>query len=226
MAFGDFIKSGKDTTGAFKTTYTPDLGSNPTSGNLLIVAFVADSSGNTLATPPSGFTLLQLNNGGNDSWTWFFKISDGTEQTATGIWTTSRSGTGLYAEYEWDGSTPTVTKNEDATNVSTIVNSQPSGAATPTTTTNVCIAMHGSGSGVDSESGQAIDGSWVEDLGFAVQGAADLKFSSLVNAATSSQEATHSDTDVGEDMYGAIAIFDAAAAAGIQILRRRINGEA
>ena len=199
MAFGDLTKGGfVDESG---TTVTNDLGSNPASGSLLICASGAQSATNAITTPPSGMTELTSNfDGTGGGWIWWYKISDGTEQTAVVVWTEGFH-VQRYAEYEWDGSTPTVITNDDITNISTVVNSQASGAATPTGSTNICIAAHGSGNENDHFVGQAVDGSWIEDFAYIESSRGGVKLSRLVNV-TGSQEATHSDTDVGNEMYG------------------------
>lgn len=219
MAFGAIVKSAKDS--AFGSTLTPDLGSNPTTGNLLIATFSSNSAA-VVATPPSGFTQLH-SVVGSGTWVWYYKVSVGTEQTASQVWTGSEGCQAVYAEYEWDGSTPTVTKNDDQTNITSSVNTQASGAATPTTSNNICIAGHGAQQASAQEASQAIDGSWVEDIAFGTSGRGEMKISSLVNV-TGSQEATHTDSDTGLAMYGAIAIFDVPSGGGIVVFRRRING--
>ena len=86
MAFGDLVKQATDDSGVgVRTTWTPDLLSNPISGNLLIVAFGSNRDNRTVTTPPSGFTELHdvLGHGG---WAWYYKISVGTEQTTSLTW--------------------------------------------------------------------------------------------------------------------------------------------
>lgn len=211
MAFGDFIKTGRHNSGGDITTYTPDLGSNPASGNLLI--FMAGNHlSYTVATPPSGFTLLTSSTAGAAAWYWYYKVSVGTEQTASLVWDTAVSGIADLTEYEWDGSTPTVDTDEDVTNINSLTNTQDSGSITPTSATNICIALHGSQATNRSFDGQAVDGSWIEDITFPDTGGRGVcKISRLVNAALSSQTAQHTDTDTGDRMYGAIAVFDVAA---------------
>ena len=216
MAFGDLIKQALVEAGA-TNTFTPDLLSTPTSGNLLIFSAGSNRNSRTVATPPSGFTELHevLGLGG---WAWYYKVSVGTEQTATIVWSGNITGTGRLIEYEWDGSTPSVVKNDDQTNISTSTTSQPSGAATPTAATNICIALHGADENSQNvDGGEAVDGSWIEDALW-TQAPGDTKISRLVNAALSSQEATCSTTDGGDNMYGAIAIFNSGAAGGGTIL--------
>ena len=225
MAFGDLIKNDTVTV-ALASTATPDLGSNPASGNLLIATFGSDRTNRTVSSAPSGFTLLHDTLGGG-RWTWYYKISDGTEQTASLSWSGNVSGVGEYLEYEWDGTTPTVTKNDDQTNINGSVTTQASGAATPTTSTNILIAVHGTDKSQNSNNAQAVDGSWSEDALFYAVVGGHLKVSSLVNAATSSQEATHTSSGVGDEMYGAIAVFDSAGGGGggtiLPFIMRQIN---
>jgi len=206
--FGDFRRHAK-TSYLADTIISCDLGSNPISGSLLIFVISANNV-ETVATPPSGFTLLHIENSINDTHVWYYKISDGTEQTAGLTWDTAATGIAKYAEYIWGLGTPSVIKNEDVTNVNSVTNSQPSGAATPTDTTNLCIVIHGTGSAPFSNAGEAVDGAWIEDTFFIDTGGvrATCKFSHLKNAALSSQEATHTDTDTGDFMYGAIAVFE------------------
>ena len=231
MAFGDLIKQDYVEGGGINT-FTPDLLSNPTSGNLLIAAFGSNRDTRTVATPPSGFTELHdvLGLGG---WAWYYKISVGTEQTASIVWSGNINGTGRYIEYEWDGSTPSVVKNDDQTNISTNTKSQPSGAATPTVSTNIAIAMHGvDENSINVDLDEAVDGSWIEDTAWD-QFSGDTRISRLVNAALSSQEATFSCnvSEPGDNMYGAIAVFNSAAGGGATLLEatnyqgmNRMNG--
>lgn len=210
-AFGDLVKSDSvDNTSL--TTFSPDLGSNPASGNLLITTVCAGSAAALISTPPSGFTLLHASTTGSGTWYWYYKISVGTEQTISAVWDAAINGVMHYVEYAWDGSTPAVIKNENTDNISSTTNSQPSGAATPTEATNLCLAMHATDGNQNSSTNQAMDGSWIEDITFFSndQNQAEGKLSRLVNAALSSQEATHTDTDA-DQMFGAIAIFDAGA---------------
>ena len=207
MAFGDLVKQATDDAGVTaRTVYTPDLLSNPTSGNLLVVTFASDRDNRTVTSPPSGFTELH-NVLGHGGWAWYYKVSVGTEQTTSLTWDANCAGVAHYVEYEWDGSTPTIVKNDDQTNIATVVTTQASGAATPTSATNICIAAHGSEVGTNVNDVQAVDGSWIEDIAFGTtQG--EMIMSRLVNAALSSQEATFTCTDTGDAMYGAIAVFN------------------
>jgi len=211
MAFGDLVKNATAYDLDVGTIATPDLGSNPTSGNLLIATFGSNRINRTITTAPSGFTVLhEVVSTTAGHWVWYYKVSDGTEQTTSLTWSGNISGVAEYLEFEWDGSTPTVTKNDDQTNISTAVTTQASGAATPTSSTNICIACHGTESSTASDFGQSVDGSWIEDTIFAVYTGGHLKTSRLVNAALSSQEATNTST-LSEEMYGAIAVFDSGA---------------
>jgi hypothetical protein len=205
-SFGDLVKT--DLTTGTTNTSTGDLGSNPKSGNLLIVGFGHSSSGTGFTTPPSGFTELYKNNSGSGAaWWWGYKISVGTEQTVSMVWSASGNQSARYNEYEWDGSTPSaVNKNQDTTWISTATNSMKSGAVTPSGSTNIVIAGHSTDDALNSFSGQAIDGTWIEDNQFTEVTFSEFKFSRKVNA-TGSQEATHSDTDVGDQMLGVIAAF-------------------
>jgi hypothetical protein len=212
MAFGDLIKSNK-VNDVSTDTFTPDLGSNPASGNLLIAGFAAGASGSSIDTPPSGFTLLHSELSGSGAWVWYYKISVGNEQTVELIWDSAKSGGALYVEYEWDGSTPTPVTNFDDTFIGTNTQTIPSGAATPSSSNNILIAAHFSDSGESHFPSQAIDGAWIEDFLFfdGAENQADVKFSRLVDV-TGSNEATHTNTGGDDQAFGAIAIFDAATA--------------
>lgn len=219
MAFGDLVKNAPAYESSLSATSTPDLGSNPTSGNLLIATFANDRNNRTVSSAPSGFTLLHdVRSTTSGHWVWYYKVSVGTEQTAPLTWSGGVSGVAEYLEFEWDGSTPTVTKNDDQTNIAGSVTTQASGAATPTTSTNICIAAHGTDKSQSSNASQAVDGSWIEDTLFYAFVGGHLKTSRLVNAATSSQEATHTSAGTATEMYGAIAIFDSGSGGGGTIL--------
>jgi len=213
MAFGDLVKSNLDSAGS-TTTLTADLGSNPASGNLLIAAAGAGAVGDSITSAPSGFTVIEGDETGTVGCIWYYKVSVGTEQTVSVTWSLTNVHALLYAEYEWDGTTPTVSSNEDVSFITDATNSMPSGAVTPDTSTNICIAVHVTDFANNSLDGQAIDGSWIEDILF-VATFVGVKFSRLVNA-TGSQEATHSDSDTGDQMYGSMAAFSVAAS-GLKI---------
>jgi len=218
MAFGDLIKSATTAELDVGTVTTPDLLSNPTSGNLLIATFANNRNNRTVTSAPAGFTLLHnVRSTVAGHWVWYYKVSDGTEQTASLTWSANVSGAAEYIEYEWDGSTPTVTKNDDQTNIDIAVTTQASGAATPTAATNIVIAVHGTESSSSSTTGQAVDGAWIEDILFYNFVGGHLKTSRLVNAALSSQEATHTSAGVADEMDGAIAVFNSAAVGGATI---------
>lgn len=209
IAFGQLVKSGV-VANTSQTTFSPNLGSNPASGNLLIVTAGAGESGALIDTAPSGFTLLHENIDGSGIWSWWYKISVGNEQTISVVWDGTVNGVTRYVEYKWDGSTPTLVKNENKDNEINTTNSQPSGAATPTNAVNIVLALHATDGNQNSFQAQAVDGSWIEDFVFfnnnTNQG--EGKLSRLVNAPLSSQEATHTDTDAGDQMWGAIAVFN------------------
>lgn len=203
---GDIIKS--DRFEASSATMTSDLGSNPASGNLLILAIGASASAESLDTPPGdGFAEISRGDtGGGGNWFWYWKISDGTEQTAAVTWSGSLAHANLYVEYSWDGSTPVIVKNEDESGLDTVVTSQVTGAATPDSSPNICLAFHGADQMVNVFDGAAIDGSWIEDFSIQNNSSCGVILSRLLNA-VGSQEATFSTTDTGDQMYGAIAIF-------------------
>jgi len=219
MAFGDLVKKAPTFQLSIVAVATPDLGSNPTSVNLLIATFANNRNNRTVSSAPSGFTLLHdVRSTTSGHWVWYYKVSDGTEDTCSLTWSDTVSGHAEYLELEWDGSTPTITKNDDQTNIAGSVTTQASGAATPTAETNICIAAHGTDYSLNSSFTQAVDGSWIEDTLFYNQVGGHLKTSRLVNAALSSQEATHTSVGGADEMYGAIAVFDSSAAGGGTIL--------
>jgi len=232
MAFGDLVKNAITAEVNVGTVLTPDLLSNPASGNLLIATFANNRNNRTVSSAPAGFTLLHnVRSTVAGHWVWYYKISDGTEQTASLTWDGNVAGAAEYIEYEWDGSTPTVTKNDDQTNIDGAVTTQASGAATPTAATNIVIAAHGTEASGSSTTGQAVDGAWIEDILFYDFVGGHLKTSRLVNAATSSQEATHTSAGVAGEMYGAIAVFNSAAGGAASLLEttnyqgmNRMNG--
>lgn len=208
FGFGDITKFAY--IGFKNATVITNLGSNPTAGNLLLLAISSQTGSDQLTVEPGdGFVLLTMVNPSSAAeWRWYWKISDGTEASAQVTWlSTLFEHAQLYAEYEWDDlGPPTISTNENETEINGFVNSLGTGAVTPDTSNNIVIAFHGSNEGQRHFTGQAIDGSWTEDIGFADNDDAGIKFSSLVNV-TGSQEATHSDSDSGGAMYGAIAAF-------------------
>lgn len=214
MAFGQIVKTARTSTASFDTLHSVDLGSLPTSGNLLIFTACNHQFGTYTTTPPAGFILLHEQLAEAFKSVWYYKISDGTEQTADITWSTGGSGVVNLTEYEWDGSTPVVTKNTTGY-MSDAGAPISSSTATPTAATNLVVAMHSTDGNSSHFDGQDVTAGWTKDIEFANEAnfRSEAKISSKINA-TGIQECIHTDTDIDSDSYyGAIAVFDSAGAA-------------
>ena len=209
MAFGDLVKSNTDSPTTQSVT-SCDLGSNPTSGNLLIFVAYGGSGGTSVTTPPSGFTQMHENTT-NFNLTTYYKVSDGTEQTAGHTHGNSNSVGATYAEYDMGGNTsPSVLT--DSTAVSGTETSKNAGSVTPTETTNFTAAF----ASVDSLGNIAATESWNSsytlDLNMTTNGAV-AAFGSRTNT-VGAQSPTYSHGGTADQMYGAIAAFSFSAGGG------------
>ena len=204
---GGFVQ-GDDARVSNDTTLTATLTSAPKTGNMLIFAVGWHSASATITTPPTGFTLLTTEVGSLASWAWYYKVSDGSETSRSVTISASDTIAIRYNEYEWDNSTPLVSTDEDTTNVSSTTNSQASGTVTPGRGRNFVVAAIGSSDDVDSQTSQSFSNSFIADDDFIGYGGdtADHRIGRLVNQ-FGPQTTTHTDTDTGAPMYGAIASF-------------------
>jgi len=205
MSLGDAVQS-KVSIGFSVTSIVANLTNSPTDGNLLILT-ASSNVANRSPVTPVGFKPLTKSNSLSASWFWYYKVSDGSEQNVTVDWGTSGSHCSHYAELHWNGSIPTVDTNHNTDNIGLIVKSQVSGSLVPAKDKNLLIAVHGSRNGPDNRTGQAISSPWTITTQFNNSAVvAELKIARLGNA-SGLQEATHTDNDVGSNMYGAIASF-------------------
>lgn len=143
MALGDFqdsaVQSGVGASDTVTFSSTPDV------GNLIVIAGV-NVSNNPPLSAPTGYTIIEQS-GTPPSWCndrvdYFYKVSEGDETSETLTWSSSNSYTILQAEYEWDGSTPTVLSNKSSSTSSTeTVSTIQPGSVTPGGTPNIVIAM-------------------------------------------------------------------------------------
>ncbi len=218
MAFGDRIKRAKVESST--SPHVPDLGSNPTSGHLLILTQGAHNSSGVTFTDPSGWTRIEAyeNNSptAEGAGCWWWKISDGTEQTVSVVLAdTGDTNITNYVEFEWDGSTPTVTSNEDLAKInSPTATSCVTGSVTPGETTNICLVVIGN-EDRDTEDGGAWDSTWTEfetTYDTSNNRGEVTNMGKIVNA-SGSQSGTYTHTDAGGSMWGSIACFDIASTA-------------
>lgn len=201
MAFGDLVTKDRSN---FATTQTGDIGGNPTSGNLLILAGGTQSLSATLTTAPTGFTQIGLQEGGTSgnltcgAW---YKISDGTEQTATVVWSAGL-GYAEYLEYDLDSTTiDGFQVNDDKTNISSASTTQDAGSITPAESTNLCVfgAFADQSSNCDGGAAWSLSATVdhiMENIGGAAGSVAHLIDQS---GATNPQFST---TDTGDEMWG------------------------
>ena len=214
MAFGDVVGTPQKGNDGALATHTATLGVTATSGNLLVCGFSNGSSTGVISTPPSGWTLIEgyENADNNGDWHSYWKLSDGTETQAQLVWTAVARGEWFIVQYEWGQGTPSVTSNEDETNVATAVTSQGSGSLTPATANNIMLVIFGGDDSVGFTLNDARDGSWVEDLtptGVSTSYASIASVGRLVDAAVSSQSATKTH-DTATNCWGCIVSFDVA----------------
>ncbi len=205
-AFGTVVKTARQS--GNQGTFTPNLGSNPTAGNLLIFTAASGDPTQVVSVAPVDFTLLHAQEGGDDAtWYWYYKISDGDEQTAAFTWDGAVSGAANLTEYVWGGGTPqSISTDENTGNISADTSSQLSGAAVTLIGKNLIVAMHGIAGNANGITGAAVAG-WIEDTVFTdefdTRGECRLSHQAHVAAG----QASYVDTDTADRMYGAVAGF-------------------
>lgn len=219
MAFGDVVKSAYSGTGS--NINSLDLGSTPASGNLLVFCSGNPSNSATLTTAPSGFTALQTCTTGNLRGGFWYKVSDGTEQTAGVTWSAG-NGRSWYGEFDFGGYTlvtPVVTA-EDNTNISATVTSQGLGSVTPANATNLWVGMVA----IDLESNAATSPTWSDSISSVRNPSGSFAGAAVgkkLNIAASAFAPTFSHSGTTDEMWGASAVFEyVAAGAPIPIFHR------
>lgn len=209
MAFGDLLKSTRNPLSSV-TGVTADLGSAPTSGNLLIFGVCLGISGASVNSVPSGWVLITgESTGSSASWYWYYKISNGSEQQQTWGFDSTIFGTSNYHEYEWGQGAPTVVSTEDLTNISTTSTTQNTGSINPSTNNNICLALHGIDGNANATT-ESLPGGWTADVEWGSESTTrgDAKLSRILNqASASSLDCTATHTGTADEMYGAIAAF-------------------
>ncbi len=216
MAFGDRIKRTKVESGV--SPHVPDLGSNPASGNLLILTMGCRESSGSIFTDPTGFTRIEAYEDNSPTaegaGCWWYKISDGTEQTVSVVLPDLQTNITNYVEFEWDGSTPTVTSNEDLTEINNPSSTScVTGAVTPGQSTNICLVVVGN-EDRDTDAGGAWDGSWseFETTYDTSNNRGEVTSMGKVVSVSGSQSGQYTHTDSGGSQWGSIACFDVGAA--------------
>jgi len=190
---------------------TPDLGSNPASGNLLIAA-VCTNNTSTFSTPATWTHLYSASNAGI-SYAVYYKTSAGTEQTVLLSWSESgRTAGGWVGEFS-GFSTPTLDQSaNDETHIGVggATTSQSSGTTAVLSTSDAwAIAIFGAEIGNNVDGGRAVSNSFTE-IG-TVQDTSSSRPGVFINSktlsATSAVETTYSTTDGGDQMVGVVAVF-------------------
>ena len=191
-------------------------------GNLLVAGFTRSQSV-TWGADPSGWTAITGvpdAAGGSMASKWFYKIAAGGETTVT--MTTTETGVtfrGVMAEFEGPfAASPLDVTAEDETNISTPVTSQTSGTtATTAQASELAVAFFGADRADTVTDGHAYSNSFTEVHFASTTSSTSRAMAALakkVLSATGTQQCTFSTTDTGDDMYGAIATFKAAAGGG------------
>lgn len=199
-------------TSSAASSLTPDLLSTPTSGSLLTVE-VTTGADDTFSTPSGWTKIFDTDGAGTVGAAWFYKVSDGTEQTVTVEWTGSVPCRAIYTEWGGWSSTPTLEVSQedeshiDAGNETT---SQSTGTTSSTTSTYTwALAFFGAEIGQNFDTGLNYTNSFVE---IETQGAASSSRPIIILAgkslsSTGTVECTVSTTDVGDSVFGSVAVF-------------------
>lgn len=217
MAFGDTTQSAQNS--AVGNTVTVTI-SAATAGNLLI-ACAARSVNVASWTDPGGIFAAISDSGttGNMAGKWYYGIAAGGETSV--VLTGGAAGDtirGVVAEIEgpFDAS-PLDVSAEDQANVATVVTSQSTGT-TGTTAQNdeVAIAFFGGDTAQLIDGGKAYSNSFSEVIfasSVSSTARAGIAVAKKVLTSTGTVECTYSDTDTGDEMYGAVATFKKQSAA-------------
>lgn len=193
------------------TSPSATFASATVSGNLLI-GLMAMQASRVISASPSGWSPRQTHqfaNGGVVTAGLADKISDGTETSVT--WTaTSGTGWSVAIEEHDDVVSSYDTSAVDASNVGTVVTSQPSGSATNSAANALVIAAFVSQNGNNTDGGRAFTNSFTETTMAGGGGGTARPMALLarkVVSASASQSCTFSTTDTGDEMWGALSIY-------------------
>lgn len=220
MAFGDTVNTAEGTAASGAGTVTFTLA---TAGNLLIFHIgrsAAHGGGGTWGTPTGWTDLPNSTPGsGNMSSGGWYKISDGTETSVTTNGTLE-AGAWHATVTEYEGpfaASPLDVTADNETNIGTIVTSQTSGTTGTTAQADeLAIAMFGADSAASVDTGRAYTNSFTEVI-FSNAAVSPGRGASIIAkkvlSATGTVESTFSTSDVGDEMYGAMATFKKQASA-------------
>jgi hypothetical protein len=191
------------------TTLTPDLGSTPASGNLLVSALTTLSGTDPgTITPPSGFT--EINSWGGDSNPYvylYYKKSDGTEQTAAWSWASTAKATVSYWEISGADADAPDSEDAEANSGGSTVTSQATGtlASAPTAAHDIIVWCFTDSAGRTDAGRSWADATFSEATWHPVaQNARPGVSMAFGEGADADTSATFTTTDTGDAMRGVI----------------------
>ena len=181
--------------------------SGETASNALF-AVVGVAAGGDAFTTPSGWTLISDFSSGAFGGALYYRSATGSGETVGFSWTDS--GRPTAAIIEVSGLALTLEDNaEDETNISTIVTSQGTGTATPTSTDCLGVAFGVFEHYEDWDGGFAVTDSYVvrANVDNATTSSPKVVIATKVVDDGSSQGPTFSTTDSGQRAYGAVGVW-------------------
>ncbi len=215
MARGDLVQLKRENKSG--TTHTVTFSSTPTSGNLLLVAFTSANASSDITSRPSGWTILRETSSGDFAYALYYKVSDGTETTATVVWDQGGGGRAKFEEIEMDFTLVDVSLAFDESNMSTEVTAQGTGSVTPDNgTDNIVVSVVTLDAEKNWDGTEDGDG-WTNATAYDVDStnySAASSFSGFQINLSGSQSDTYTTNDTGDAAAGLIIAFSPATAVG------------
>lgn len=183
--------------------------SAPTSGHLLTAALSMSLAPVGLSEPSGWTKYAELTTGAVRTYL-YWKQSDGTETSVAWSWS-SGGGFGSVNIKEWDDAAvgPPIVA-EDESNASTVVTSQGTGTAVATAATGLALAVFSADTFSNTDGSRAYSNSFSEASADGSSTRSPLYIASKAISGTGNYSCTFSCTDTGDEMYGAIALFQPA----------------
>ena len=206
------VKSTSASVSASTWPVTANLGSAPTSGNLLVIAVATNNDAVAMtATVSDGFTagpLYLAGTAGALGCATFWKKSDGTEQTVDiEVSATTQAGQYVYAEFPGTDLNLNAIEGsgENESNIAGATTSLSSGSASNTTADAVAVAILCTDNGVDQT--PSYSNSYTQRASGTTGTNAEIFIANKVVSSTASQTTTGTITSAAG--YGAILVFGA-----------------
>ena len=194
--------------------------STPSANNLIVVTWAHEGAGFVSTCEDQNgdsFTLIESDSGGSAAGSMWYKVADGDETSITVTFDTGNKA-GEIAVVVLSGvdtSAPLDASNEDITYVNTSTTTVPTGSATPSGDGHAIFGMTCERSvRWDSGDSVTIDVGTIRNDLTRSSGLAGVLVADLAYTGTASKSATFTTGSAGDEGYGMVALFKAAAGGG------------